>query len=100
MFNSEFRDIFTLFDTDGDGTISIKELETIMRSLGQNPTQKEIQEMVKKADNDGKDRVNLYLRDNVRVRVRLLFPLKTTCYRHNILLRLRTRAVHKLLSLL
>lgn len=32
--------------TDGDGIITSKELGTVMRSLGQNPTEAELQEMV------------------------------------------------------
>ena len=34
------------FILDGDGTIDAKELGTVMRSLGQNPTEQEIQDMV------------------------------------------------------
>ncbi|XP_052058771.1 neo-calmodulin-like, partial [Mytilus californianus] len=41
------------FDKDGDGTITIKELDTVMRSLGQNPTENEVKEMVQKVDKDG-----------------------------------------------
>ena len=35
---AEFREGFALFDKDGDGTISTKELGTVMNSLGQKPT--------------------------------------------------------------
>ena len=40
---AEFKEAFTLFDKDGDGTITTKELGTVMRSLGQNPTEAELQ---------------------------------------------------------
>jgi Ca2+-binding EF-hand superfamily protein len=37
------QEAFALFDKDGDGTITTKELGTVMRSLGQNPTEAELQ---------------------------------------------------------
>ncbi len=53
IFRSEFREAFSLFDKDGDGTITTKELGTVMRSLGQNPTEQELQDMIKEVDVDG-----------------------------------------------
>ncbi len=51
---TEFREAFSLFDKDGDGTISSKELGTVMRSLGQNPTETELNDMINEVDADGK----------------------------------------------
>lgn len=49
---ADFREAFSLFDKDGDGTISAKELGIVIRSLGQNPTEKELQELINQADED------------------------------------------------
>jgi calmodulin len=50
---AEFKEAFVLFDKDGDGTITTKELATVMRSLGQNPTEAELQDMINEVDADG-----------------------------------------------
>jgi len=50
---AEFKEAFSLFDKDGDGTITTKELGTVMRSLGQNPTETELQDMINEVDADG-----------------------------------------------
>merc|ERR1711943_160548 len=50
---SEFKEAFSLFDKDGDGCITTKELGTVMRSLGQNPTEAELQDMINEVDADG-----------------------------------------------
>ncbi len=53
--NSRFQEIkeaFNVFDKDNDGFITIKELGTVMRSLGHNPTEGELQDMIKLYDKD------------------------------------------------
>lgn len=44
-----------MFDKNGDGKITTKELGTVMRSLGQNPTEAELTDMINEVDvdNDG-----------------------------------------------
>ncbi|XP_030472915.1 calmodulin-like protein 11 [Syzygium oleosum] len=49
----EFKEAFTLFDKDGDGCITLEELATVIRSLDQNPTEKELQDMINEVDADG-----------------------------------------------
>jgi calmodulin len=53
---SQYKDVFSLFDKDSDGTVPSKELGTIMRSLGSNPTQSELQDLIRELDvtNSGK----------------------------------------------
>merc|ERR1712003_43207 len=50
---AEFKEAFALFDKDGDGTITTKELGTVMRSLGQTPTEAELHDMINEVDSDG-----------------------------------------------
>ena len=47
---AEFIEAFSLTDKDGDGSITNKELVNVMRSLGQNPTEAELQDMINEAD--------------------------------------------------
>ena len=41
-----FKETFMMFDKDGDGTVSTKELGAVMRSLGNNPTEEELEDMI------------------------------------------------------
>ena len=50
---AEFRAAFELFDKDRDAKITTKELGTVMRNLGQNPTEVELTEMIAEVDLDG-----------------------------------------------
>jgi calmodulin len=47
-----------MYDKDADGTISSRELGTVMRSLGQNPTETELRDMVNEVDADGNGTVD------------------------------------------
>ena len=51
----EVREAFAIFDRDGDGTISTRELGTALRALGQNPSDAEVTGIIKTFDvsNDG-----------------------------------------------
>ncbi|KAE8677656.1 Calmodulin-2 [Hibiscus syriacus] len=48
----EFKEAFYLFDKDGDGCITVEELATVIRSLDQNPTEEELQDMIREVDAD------------------------------------------------
>ncbi|XP_072994298.1 calmodulin-1 [Typha latifolia] len=50
---SEFQQAFLLFDKDGDGCITVEELGTVIRSLGQNPSEEELHDMMREVDADG-----------------------------------------------
>ncbi|XP_040385423.1 calmodulin-like protein 5 [Oryza brachyantha] len=50
---AEFREAFSFFDKDGDGCITLEELDTVVRSLGQTPTREELAEMIRDVDADG-----------------------------------------------
>ena len=54
LVSAEFKDAFLLFDKDDDGDITTKELNNVMRSLGQNPTEADLQDMISEIDEDGK----------------------------------------------
>ncbi|XP_054449139.1 calmodulin-alpha-like [Pteronotus mesoamericanus] len=49
---AEFK-AFSLFGKDGDGAVTLKELGTALRPLGQNPTEAELQNMINRVDADG-----------------------------------------------
>jgi len=49
---AELQEAFRLFDKNGDGKISSKELKDVMTQLGQKPTDKEVADMIKSVDQD------------------------------------------------
>merc|ERR1712226_1727688 len=50
---AEIRKAFSVFDVDGDGAITSKELADVMRSFGLNPSEEELMDMINKFDIDG-----------------------------------------------
>uniref|UniRef100_A0A452UQ79 EF-hand domain-containing protein n=1 Tax=Ursus maritimus TaxID=29073 RepID=A0A452UQ79_URSMA len=46
IFQRTGTNTFSLFDKESAGTITTKELGTVMRSLGQNPTEVQLQDMI------------------------------------------------------
>lgn len=58
-FVSEMREAFVLFDKDKNGTICSKELGTLLRTLGYNPTEAQVNEMMAEADVDHNGKLEL-----------------------------------------
>ena len=55
---ADYKQTFSLFDKDGDGTITTKELGTCLRALGQNPTDADIRDMIEDVDVDASGTVD------------------------------------------
>ncbi|GAX85124.1 hypothetical protein CEUSTIGMA_g12544.t1 [Chlamydomonas eustigma] len=51
---SELKEAFSLFDRDGDGCITTKELGTVLRAVGKSPTDAEVKKIVADIDSDGR----------------------------------------------
>lgn len=51
--DAELRAAFEVFDKDGSGTINAQELFQVMKSIGEDFTEAQIDEMLKEADHDG-----------------------------------------------
>ncbi|CAL4084321.1 unnamed protein product, partial [Meganyctiphanes norvegica] len=49
---AEFKEAFSMIDKDNDGIVTIKELGTVMESLGQNRTEGELLKMISEVDTD------------------------------------------------
>ncbi|KAL0575711.1 myosin II light chain [Marasmius crinis-equi] len=50
--NAEYKEAFALFDKKGTGAVPRETLGDLLRALGQNPTQAEVQEIVNAAPRD------------------------------------------------
>ena len=52
-FIADYKESFLLFDSNGDGQLSGAEIEKMFQAAGQNPTKKELDEIMKTGDKDG-----------------------------------------------
>ena len=52
---SEIQEIFSLFDKDGDGSVSTQYLAPLLRAAGFNPSEQEVQKIIDEVDTDGKE---------------------------------------------
>lgn len=43
--------------SDGNGYVSVEELGTTLRALGKNPSEAELQEIIKRVDTDGDGKI-------------------------------------------
>jgi|LauGreDrversion4_2_1035121.scaffolds.fasta_scaffold1255506_2 calmodulin len=49
---SNLKEMFDMFDSDGDGKVMSKEIKSLLISLGREPTNQEVEDMVKEIDRD------------------------------------------------
>ena len=56
---SEIKEIFMLFDKNSDGFVHTQELGTLVRAINLNPSEAEIQDMMKKVDSNNSGQFNL-----------------------------------------
>ena len=55
---AEFKEAFSLFDKDGDGTITERQLGTVMRSLGENKSEAQVHDMIGEFDAEGEGTID------------------------------------------
>jgi len=58
-FVKELADAFKFFDLNSDGKLSLKELSAVVRSLGDEVAEEDLQQLIKRVDSDGDGHLNL-----------------------------------------
>ncbi len=53
-FVTEYREAFSMFDQNGDGSISATELKNVMKQLGQDMSDQELKKIMNSVDADSK----------------------------------------------
>ena len=54
---TDFQEAFRMFDGNGDGVITARELGDVMRTLGENPTEPELLDIMNEVDIDGRNKM-------------------------------------------
>ena len=75
----EIKEVFRVFDKDGNGFIGAAELRLIMSNLGEKLTDEEVDEMIRKADIDGDGQVN-YKGESIHGKIVSATPLTPQIY--------------------
>ncbi|XP_021344883.1 neo-calmodulin-like, partial [Mizuhopecten yessoensis] len=52
LLSTEYKEAFNMYDKDHDGIISTQKLGAVLRALGHNPTEIEMQEMIDEIDSE------------------------------------------------
>ncbi len=65
---AEFGEAFSMFDKNGDGVITTKELGEVMRTLGENPTETELVRIINEVDIDGQS--HTHTRTHIHIHAR------------------------------
>merc|ERR1719204_2975492 len=56
--SEKLKEAFNMFDKDGDGRITQKELADVLQQLGQTPSEKELSDMIAEVDQDGNKEID------------------------------------------
>eukprot|EP01043_Picozoa_sp_COSAG02_P028960 COSAG02_NODE_1783_length_10942_cov_1025.230266_3_plen_2086_part_00 len=67
--DKEIEDAFNMFDKDGSGSISVRELQQLVKAMGEQMTDSEVLQLAKHVDSDGSGEIEL---DELKI---LLIPM-------------------------
>lgn len=75
----DLQKAFRIFDRDGDGFITVKELRYLLTNLGERHTEEEVTEMIKEVDLNRKGKVDFHGKHGISIpKIRL----KRKCPKH------------------
>ena len=64
-FFLDLKEAFEIVDLENEGKITTKKLFRVMRTLGQNPTEAEVQDLINAVDDDGNGVFPKWIRNSV-----------------------------------